>query len=297
MKKVLFLFTMVCALALPSVARVNDSPQDDSLALRPYNKEIYTYPQAFSMRAVTFGIGRVNLLETYLSPRNYTGPELTFMFETLRPSRRWNQRMVRQMMWQLNLSSTKNTAKKGHELAGFLHWDMGWYYSWRPHKQWIFLAGGQFGINVGGIYNSRNSNNPAQAKAYTNVAASGMAIYLIRCRNYTMTARYQLDMPLMGLAFSPNYGQSYYELFSLGHYDRNICFTYPGNAPSWRQLLTLDLPLGNSIIRLGYLVDIRQSYLNGLKSHGWSQALTIGYVRRIQRLGAKKLRQQANPWF
>ena len=80
-------------------------------------------------------------------------------------------------------------------------------------------------LNGGFIYNLRNSNNPAQAKAYGSIDASAMAIYKFKIGNYPLVLRYQANLPLMGLMFSPEYGQSYYEIFSLGHGGKNILFT------------------------------------------------------------------------
>ena len=89
-------------------------------------------------------------------------------------------------------------------------------------------------------------------------------------------------MPFVGLMFSPNYGQSYYEIFSLGHYDHNVCFTWPGNAPCFSQLLSADIPLGAGTLRVAYRCDIRQSHVNSLKSHTWSNLFMIGFVKHFR---------------
>ena len=78
----------------------------------------------------------------------------------------------------------------------------------------------------------RNSNNPAQAKAYVNLAASGMVIYRFHIGNYPLIARYQANLPVMGGMFSPEYGQSYYEIFSLKNGGKNVLFTSLHNQPS-----------------------------------------------------------------
>ena len=68
----------------------------------------------------------------------------------------------------------------------------------------------------------------------------------------------------MGIMFSPEYGQSYYEIFSLKHGGSNVLFTSFHNAPTFRQMLTLDFPIGKTIMRAGYLCDIQQAKVNNL---------------------------------
>ena len=66
-----------------------------------------------------------------------------------------------------------------------------------------------------------------------------MAIGKFHIGNYPLTARYQVALPLMGIMFSPEYGQSYYEIFSLKHGGKNILFTSLHNNPSLKQMITL----------------------------------------------------------
>ena len=92
----------------------------------------------------------------------------------------------------------------------------------------------------------------------------------------------------MGIMFSPEYGESYYEIFSLGNGGKNVLFTSLHNMPSLRQMLSLDIPVKNSTIRIGYLCDIQQSKVNHLKSHTYSHDFMIGVVRNLHFVKGRK---------
>ena len=89
---------------------------------------------------------------------------------------------------------------------------------------------------TGFTYNLRNGNNPAQAHLVLNTGVSGVAEWQFSVFGMPMRSRLQADIPLLGLMFSPAYGQSYYEIFSLGHYDHNICVNHVFRAPQVRLL-------------------------------------------------------------
>ena len=46
-----------------------------------------------------------------------------------------------------------------------------------------------------------------------------------------------------------------------------MLFTSLHNNPSLRQMVTLDFPVRNVVMRVGYVCDIQQAKVNNLKSH------------------------------
>lgn len=230
--------------------------------------------------ATLFGIGGSNLYETYLSPSTYTGIQIGVLHETLRKTHWANEKVTVQSITDGFVAATSNRIGNADEYAGKCNYSIGWHYNWLLWNHLRIMAGGTFHAGIGMLYNTRNSNNPVQAKAEIDVGASFIAAYPFRIRKVPFTARYQFNMPLIGGMFSPQYGQSYYELSHTG-YDHNICLTYPGNAPSMRHFLTLDFPICGFTFRTGYLCDISQSHVNHLKSHIWNHSFMIGYVKHF----------------
>ena len=261
---------LLLLLALPMQA------QEDSLQANRY-----------VMRATLYGVGFTNILDTYLSPAEYTGPEVRILRESMRMTNLMDGRVSVQSLFQGHLSLTENRAGTGSEIAGLVNWNYALHYQFRLSEKLKILAGPLLDLNGGFVYNLRNSNNPAQAKIYANLAASGMVIYRFRIGNYPLVARYQANLPLMGIMFSPEYGQSYYEIFNLKHDGKNVLFTSLHNQPSLRQFLTLDFPIRSVNMRFGYVCDIQQAKVNRLKSHTWSHVFMLGFVKNFYLLKGK----------
>ena len=147
------------------------------------------------------------------------------------------------------------------------------------------LAGAQIQLEGGALYNPSNGNNPAAAKLRTALAASGMAIYHFPVHRSEWIARYQLDIPFVGVMFAPEFGQSYYEIFGLGHAKNVVAFTHPGNNPSWRHILSLDIPMRakyhSTTLRISYIADLYQSRINGIDCHIYRHTFSLGFARTI----------------
>ena len=228
------------------------------------------------------GIGAVNTLDTYLSPEEYTGTELRYISHSVREN---GTKLSRELVHQAQILSVRNRRENNNELGGFYNFQYNWQYAlgqWNVGEGELRLkVGGGVDTRLGFLYNMRNSNNPAQAYAQVNIAPNAVAAYRFRLRNLPFQLRYEVQLPLLGLAFSPNYGQSYYEIFTRDNYDHNLVVTSPVSAPSLRQLLTLDFTVRHTTLRIGYLGDYQQAKINQLRQHVWSNLFVIGIVRKF----------------
>lgn len=244
----------------------------------------------FITRATLYGAGLTNVFDTYLSPQEYTGVDFRISRESIRMTNRMNGRISLQSFFQADLGYTHNKVDNNNAFSGLANWNYGLHYHFPITSNFKLLAGGLADINGGFVYNLRNGNNPAQARAYINLDASGMAIWNLRIKSCPLTLRYQINLPLIGVMFMPNYGQSYYEIFTLGHWNGVINFTSLHNQPSLRQMLTVDFPVGKAKMRLAYVWDAQQAKVNEIKTHTYSHVFMVGFVKEIYLLRNKKKR-------
>lgn len=227
------------------------------------------------------GIGSNNQLDTYLSPLEYTGKELRFVQENIRFVHLFKKSVSLQNLIQVNGCYTKSPTDDGKYMSGMVDWNLAGHLEVFRAKNLFLMVGPQTGLHAGFIYNTRNGNNPAQARLAGDLGISGKATYSFFIKKHHFTLRYQADLPLAGLMFSPEYGQSYYEIFSLGNSGHNVCFTNPFEALTLNQFLTLDVPLGSVTLRLGYESCIRQSHVNEIKTHDWTNLFVIGVAKHF----------------
>lgn len=231
---------------------------------------------------LTFGVGTTNVYDDYLSPLEYTGTEARIQRETFRQTHLMDSNVYVQTQLNAHASYGKGPNKSGKMYEGMLNWNIGWLYQWQITDKLTILAGPMADLNGGVIYNKRNSNNPAQAKAYVNADISGMAFYRFRMFKRPFRLRYQVSVPVVGLMFSPEYGESYYEMFELKNGGwHNLCLTTPFSQPSLRHSLYLDFTLARTNMRVGYMGDLQQSSVNRLKSHTYSHAFMVGFTKNF----------------
>ena len=242
-------------------------------------------------RSLLLGIGGTHQLDTYLSPMEYSGIQVSFLTQSERMTHLANRHISFQSTFFGAFTSTDNPAGSADYLGGRLAYDAGWHYHYSPLPALDLKGGGLVGTDLGFLYNNRNGNNPAQGRFSVDISLSAGADYsfyvpLGRGRRLPMQAHYQADLPMIGLMFCPEFGESYYEISQKGVGHDIIC-AHPGNALCLRQFLSMDVCLKRITLRMGYLFDIRQSNARAIKYHDVSHSFMFGIVRHFQLMKVK----------
>lgn len=275
MKLKVCLFLYIIIQALPTFGKVGE--ESDSLQANRY-----------VTRATMYGVGHTNVFDTYLSPQEYRGIDFRISRETMRMTKLLDGNVSVQSFFQANLGYSHNRADNNNTFSGLVNWNYGLHYQFRLTNNFKILAGALGDFNAGFVYNLRNSNNPASARAYINLDASTMAIWHLKIKSYPFVLRYQANLPVMGVMFAPEKGQSYYEIFTLGNSSGVVQFTSLHNQPSLRQMLSIDLPIHYSKLRISYIADLQQSHVNEIKTHTYSHVFMVGFVKDMYLIRNKK---------
>lgn len=223
----------------------------------------------------TLTTGTSHLADTYLSPIKYSGWHIGLNYERMQAMRFSPQNWVMQMRFGLQADRTKNIAGNSTMWYWGLDFSWGMMHRWRlPHNITI-AGGGSASLDLGCLYLNRNSNNPASAKAAVTINATGYASWNFNIHRLPVTLRYQPTLPVVGAFFAPDYGELYYEIY-LGNHSGLAHCAWWGNYFRLDNLLTADIHLGATSIRVGYSGSIFSSKANDVVTHRFTHAAVIG---------------------
>lgn len=272
----LFVTIILCCLSA-AVAAAGGTEAD---SIRPYRPVAGAY---------TIGLGSAHICNTYLTPLHYDGWGVTLRYERLQAMGFDPERWVMQLDGRLDFDRTRNPARNA-TMTG-LELRLGWAMM-RRHRDVAapglsLYWGGYTDIGAGGLLLARNGNNPAQAKAQWSVGATAMAALNIRAGRLPVTLRYQARVPLTGVFFSPDYGELYYEIY-LGNHSGLVHAAWPGNHFRLDNLLTADLHLGNTCLRVGYGCDIFSSKAANIVSRETRHRFVIGVTTETITIGRSR---------
>lgn len=247
------------------------------------------------LHSTMFGGGTNTVYDSYLSPYKYDNTEIRIQRETMRMTKLWGGRVSNQSFIDANIGyglDHHNNAPDTY--VGGIRYNQAWLYNFRDcnivnpaertKRKWNYAAGLQASGFLGGVYMNRSGNNPGQLKLDLMVNATGIVSYAIRFRRHRpILLSYQLTFPLMGVAFSPAYGQSYYEIFELEETDHNAVFANTFNMPSNRHRFMVDIPTKRATFRAGVEGQVNQSRFNKLEYNSTSYCFLLGFTKYFYR--------------
>lgn len=225
----------------------------------------------------TLEVGSSHISDTYLTPLKYKGLSFGLGYERLQAMKFSPDKWVMQLTGRLGVNRAENPAKNA------TMWDLELGLSWGMMRRWRIenltglqlYGGGATLLDLGALYLARNGNNPVSAKAAWTVGLSGMAVYNFKISRLPVCLRYQAVLPVTGAFFSPDYGELYYEIY-LGNHSGLAHAAWWGNYFRLNNLLTADLRLGSTNLRLGYRANILSTKVNNIVSREITHSFVVG---------------------
>lgn len=237
--------------------------QDEPTTLRPVTSS-YTYE-----------IGGATLANTYLTPLKYKGWDMALNYERMQAMKFNPEKWVMRLTAGIDLNRTDNPAKNATMWR--LVADFSWGITYRfklPHN--ITLAGGgSTSLDLGCVYNARNGNNPVAVEAAWTVNLTGYASWNVKIGRLPVTLRYQPTIPLTGVFFSPDYGELFYEIY-LGNHSGLAHCAWWGNYFRMENLVTADMHLGATSLRVGFRNNILSTSINDITTRTITYSAVIG---------------------
>lgn len=219
--------------------------------------------------------GSAHVADTYLSPLKYTGWNVSFEYERLQAMKFSPEAWRQQLHVGVEFSDTENQAGNSSMLYANLYARWGMLHVWRLPYRFTVAAGGSAGADIGGVYNSRNGNNPAAAKADITANLTGWATWDFTLGRMPVMLRWQTTLPLVGIFFSPEYDELYYEMY-LGNRHGLLHCAWPGDFFRWDNLVTADLDFSTTRLRVGFRSRIYSTEVNHITTRIFSYSFVLG---------------------
>lgn len=257
------LFFIIVRFSSIASATTSDTIENKHNEIRPIS---FTY---------TIEWGKSDIIDTYLSPLKYSGDKFSLSAEWMKALKQNPQHLSMIFDAEIYGDICKSPARNSSLYN--IGIDLGWhiFYKYQPIKGLTIGGGGGATINAGALYLPRNSNNPVSAYASIDATLNAIASYSLNIGKLPIRITNRTTLPSLGVFFSPDYGQTYYEIY-LGNHSGLVHFGWWGNHFSLDNHLSASIAIGNMSLRLGYRFNIKSSYVNNINTRHTSHAITFG---------------------
>ena len=226
------------------------------------------------------GFGTSGVYDTYLSPLNYKGDNVGLYYEQTKNTGLMKGHISAQHIFNANYSWSNNNTGTASYYSGIVEYNYGLHYRFNPAGKWRFFTGMQAGGLLGFVYNTRNDNNPATGKAHLNLSLSEIVNYKLQIHKHPILFRDQVAIPFIGALYSPQYGESYYEI-SLGDASHLVHLASFNNYLSLRNMLSVEFPFNNFTLRLAYYFSYYDTRINSLNTRLITNTYYIGFSQNF----------------
>lgn len=250
-------------LLLMSVSMRAESVKTDSVCQRPIESNYIV------------SAGSAQAISTYLSPLKYSGSVYGISGEWNKIFNHCNDRLRMAFEADITYSDMLNPSKMGSMLGLQARFGWGLQVRFMPHPKWEVSVGGMAGIEGGALYLIRNGNNPVTALADFGIDIAAAVRYNFRLGSVPVQVRDELRVPTASIFFSPQYGESYYEIW-LGNHDGLAHGGWWGNRPGLDNRLTARFKLGNASLIVGYRFALNTYKANHLATQIISNSAMLG---------------------
>lgn len=227
------------------------------------------------MSAYMVDLGGASVLDTYLSSIRYKGVNMRFSYERMQAMKFNPDKWIMQLDLGVDYTPAENPSKDLtiHTLMTDFKWGM--MYRWKINPELQLFGGGNAEFRGGALYAPANSNNVVSVKLNMGMNLTGMAVYNRKIGKLPVTFRYQATLPVIGVFYSPEYGESYYEMY-VGNHSGLVHVGWIGNHFTMQNLLTADMHFGNTTLRVGYRGVIETSWINNLNTQIFRNSFVLG---------------------
>ena len=132
-------------------------------------------------------------------------------------------------------------------------------------------------IGGGAYYLLRNGNNPVQAMATAAISARLSASRPFRIGAIDFLIADKVSVPSLSVFFSPEYGETYYEIY-LGNHSGLVHAGWWGNNFRIDNLLSATFDFGRTAAMIGYRFSVDTQWANNLNTKIFTHSLVLGIV-------------------
>lgn len=238
--------------------------------------------------------GATDVTATYLSPLRYSGSVLGASGTWSKAFNHAPESTVMRFEANSELRDMLNPAKNAQMIG--LDGNFTWGMEWRKRLPYALqvTAGGSADIYGGILYLTRNGNNPVSINAYPAVAADASLSWRFNIGKLPCLVYNRVHTPVAGAFFSPQYGETYYEIY-LGNHSGLARFGWWGNSFRIDNRTALILDCTNVAWEIGYTYRHYNATASYLTTNINSHLLSIGVIPHG--IGLKKRAQINSPLY